>query len=75
MSPSFENVATYGRRGRPDMIPIILIENIVNDQPIRKFGDGTATRTWIYISDVVLAFLCALKNTASMSVTKLIECL
>lgn len=56
--------ATYGPRGRPDMIPRILIENIVNDVPIRKFGDGTATRTWIYISDIVSAFLCALRHPA-----------
>jgi len=54
--------ATYGPRGRPDMIPRILIENIANEVPIRKFGDGSATRTWIYISDIVSAFLCALKN-------------
>jgi len=54
--------ATYGPRGRPDMIPRILIENIVNDKPIRKFGKGDATRTWIYISDVVSAFVTALKN-------------
>jgi len=54
--------ATYGPRGRPDMMPRILCENIANDEPIRKFGDGTATRTWIYISDIVSAFLCALKN-------------
>lgn len=54
--------ATYGPRGRPDMIPRILIENIVNDIPIRKFGDGTATRTWIYISDIVSAFVCALHH-------------
>jgi nucleoside-diphosphate-sugar epimerase len=53
---------TYGPRGRPDMIPRILIENIYNDNPIRKFGDGTATRTWVYISDIVSAFLCALRN-------------
>mmetsp|Transcript_16044 Transcript_16044/g.16038 ORF Transcript_16044/g.16038 Transcript_16044/m.16038 type:complete len:146 (+) Transcript_16044:698-1135(+) len=54
--------ATYGPRGRPDMIPRILIENIVNGKPIRKFGKGDATRTWIYISDIVSAFLLALKN-------------
>ena len=54
--------ATYGPRGRPDMIPRILIENIVNDRPIRKFGTGDATRTWIYISDIVSAFLLALKH-------------
>lgn len=54
--------ATYGPRGRPDMIPRILIENIMNDKPIRKFGNGDATRTWTYISDIVSAFLAALKN-------------
>ena len=54
--------ATYGPRGRPDMIPRILVENIVNDRPIRKFGKGDATRTWIYISDIVSAFLLALKH-------------
>mmetsp|Transcript_7650 Transcript_7650/g.10901 ORF Transcript_7650/g.10901 Transcript_7650/m.10901 type:complete len:394 (+) Transcript_7650:81-1262(+) len=54
--------ATYGPRGRPDMMPRILIESIVDDKPIRKFGDGTATRTWIYVSDIVSAFLAALKH-------------
>ena len=44
------------------MIPRILIESIVNNKPIRKFGEGTATRTWIYISDIVYAFICALRN-------------
>jgi len=78
--------ATYGPRGRPDMIPRILIENIVNNQPIRKFGKGDATRTWIYISDVVSAFLLALKNPQggyaefntgapnSTTLNKLIDC-
>ena len=78
--------ATYGPRGRPDMIPRILIENIVNDKPIRKFGKGDATRTWIYISDIVSAFLLALKqpqngfaefNTGapnSTTLNELIEC-
>jgi len=54
--------SAYGPRGRPDMIPRILIENVVNDKPIRKFGKGDATRTWVYISDIVSAFLAALKN-------------
>eukprot|EP00483_Globobulimina_turgida_P004190 UN04198 len=51
--------ATYGPRGRKDMIPRICIDNIHNEIPINKFGDGTATRTWIYISDVVNAFMLA----------------
>lgn len=54
--------SVYGPRGRPDMIPRILIESVYHGNPIRKFGDGTATRTWIYISDIVSAFLLALKH-------------
>jgi UDP-glucuronate 4-epimerase len=54
--------SAYGPRGRPDMIPRILVESIVNDKPIKKYGDGMATRTWTYISDVVSAFILALKN-------------
>jgi len=78
--------ATYGPRGRPDMIPRILVESIDNGKPIRKFGKGDATRTWIYISDIVSAFLLALKqpqdgyaefNTGapnSTTLNELIEC-
>ena len=47
------------------MIPRILIENIVNEKPIQKFGTGNATRTWIYITDVVSAFLLALQKPMS----------
>lgn len=54
--------ATYGPRGRPDMIPRILIESVHHGTPVKKFGDGTATRTWIYVSDIVNAFIAALKH-------------
>ena len=54
--------ATYGPRGRPDMLPRILVEAMVKGKPIKKFGDGSATRTWTYISDVVRAFLLALRH-------------
>lgn len=54
--------SAYGPRGRPDMIPRILIHSVVDGKPIKKFGDGTATRTWTYISDLVTAFLTALRH-------------
>jgi nucleoside-diphosphate-sugar epimerase len=44
------------------MSPRILIENIVNDKPIHKFGNSDDTRTWVYISYIVSAFMVALKN-------------
>lgn len=54
--------ATYGPRGRPDMMPRILLDNIHAGKPIRKFGDGSATRSWSFVSDIVSAVLLALKN-------------
>ena len=54
--------SAYGPRGRPDMIPRILVESIVYDKPVKKYGDGNATRTWTYISDIVSAFILALKK-------------
>lgn len=44
------------------MFPRILIENIINDKIIRKFGDGSSSRGWLYVSDLVSAFIIALKK-------------
>jgi len=58
----------YGPRGRPNTtIPCSLIEKIVKNKPIRKLDvdADTTARTWIYISDIVSAFLAALKNPQS----------
>ena len=54
--------ASYGPRGRPDMIPRILLHSIMDGKPIKKFGDGSATRSWTYVSDIVNAFLTALRH-------------
>ena len=53
--------ATYGPRGRKDMIPRICIESVHSELAFNKFGDGTASRIWIYIDDVVNAFYLAFK--------------
>lgn len=50
----------YGHRGRPDMILRILMENIESGMAIKKYGSGEATRTWLYIDDLVDCFLKAL---------------
>lgn len=74
--------ATYGPRGRPDMMPRKLIDNIIAGTTIRKFGDGSATRSWSYVGDVVSAMLTALTqpqdgfadfNTGSTNCTTLNE--
>lgn len=43
----------YGPRGRPDMAPALFTKAILSGQPIVKFGDGTTSRDYTFISDIV----------------------
>lgn len=43
----------YGQRGRPDMAPALFADAVSNGKPINKFGDGTSSRDYTYIDDIV----------------------
>ena len=43
----------YGPRGRPDMAPFMFIDRISRGQEIQQFGDGSSSRDYTYISDIV----------------------
>lgn len=43
----------YGPRGRPDMAPFKFIERIFNGVPIQQYGDGSTSRDYTYIDDIV----------------------
>jgi Nucleoside-diphosphate-sugar epimerases len=43
----------YGERGRPDMAPFMFIDRISRGLDIKQFGDGTSSRDYTYISDIV----------------------
>jgi len=43
----------YGPRGRPDMAPYMFIDKISRGERIKKFGDGSSSRDYTYISDIV----------------------
>ena len=47
--------SVYGPRQRPDMAFNIFCSAALNDRPITVFGDGTQTRDFTYVSDVVQA--------------------
>jgi UDP-glucuronate 4-epimerase len=51
--------ALYGPYGRPDMIPRQLMEKVVADIEIPKFGTGEANRDWMYVEDAAEAVLLA----------------
>jgi UDP-glucuronate 4-epimerase len=43
----------YGPRGRPDMAPFKFIDRISRGIEIQQFGDGSSSRDYTYISDIV----------------------
>jgi len=50
----------YGPRGRPDMAPFKFIDRISRGMEIQQFGDGTSSRDYTYISDIVDGIVRAL---------------
>jgi UDP-glucuronate 4-epimerase len=43
----------YGPRGRPDMAPFKFIDRISRGTAIQQFGDGSTSRDYTYITDIV----------------------
>jgi len=43
----------YGPRGRPDMAPFKFIDQVSRNIPIDQYGDGTSSRDYIYVDDIV----------------------
>ena len=50
----------YGPRGRPDMMPSIVTEGIVNRRETVLFDGGQMKRDWTYIDDIVSGIIAAL---------------
>lgn len=56
--------SVYGPSGRPDMAPSIFTKAALHRSPITVYGDGTSSRDYTYIDDVVRAFM----NTIEMPI-------
>ncbi|MDQ0162477.1 NAD-dependent epimerase/dehydratase family protein [Aeribacillus alveayuensis] len=52
----------YGPRQRSDMAFHIFIKQLLQDQPITVFGDGTQSRDFTYIDDCVNGIISAINN-------------
>ena len=60
---SLRYFTVYGPRQRPDMAIHKFVKLILNDDKIEVFGDGTQTRDFTYVDDVVEANILAAANT------------
>jgi UDP-glucuronate 4-epimerase len=52
----------YGPRGRPDMAPYKFMKAIIEGREIEKYGDGSTSRDYTYIDDIIDGILGALEN-------------
>ena len=84
---SLRYFSVYGPRQRPDMAAHRFIEALLDGRPLTVFGDGSQTRDFTYVGDIVAATVraitadlppAAVLDVASghpVSVTSLISCL
>ncbi len=82
---SLRYFTVYGPRQRPDMALRRMIDLSLADKPFPLFGDGSVSRSFTYINDVVEANLaallsdapsgsvCNIANESTASMTELIE--
>ena len=52
----------YGPRGRPDMAPYKFLTAINEGREFVKYGDGTSSRDYTYIDDIVSGIVSAINN-------------
>ena len=61
----------YGERGRPDMAPYLFTEAILHQQPIKKFGDGSTSRDYTYIADIIAGIMVAVQQPFDFEIINL----
>ena len=61
----------YGPRGRPDMMPFMVMHRIVNGQEIQLFDAGQMKRDWTYIDDIVAGVVAAIDRPMGYEIVNL----
>lgn len=54
--------SVYGPRGRPDMMPFIITDSIVNGKVFKLYNAGEMFRDWTYVGDIVKGIIEALEH-------------
>lgn len=63
----------YGPRGRPDMAPYKFISRVFNGETIQQFGDGTTSRDYTYVDDIVSGVIASIDRPLGCEVS-LLQC-
>jgi UDP-glucuronate 4-epimerase len=63
--------SVYGPRGRPDMMPFMLIHRIVNGREIQLFDAGQMKRDWTYVDDIIAGVVSAIDRPLGYEVINL----
>ncbi len=61
----------YGPHGRPDMMPMRVIESILNSEPIQMWDGGDLQRDWTYIDDIIDGIVAALDRPQGYQIMNL----
>lgn len=61
----------YGERGRPDMAPAIFTKAVLNQRPLNQFGDGSSSRDYTYVGDIVDAIAKVLEKSFAYEIINL----
>lgn len=67
----FRFFTVYGERGRPDMAPYLFTDAVLHGKPIKKFGDGSSSRDYTYITDIVSGIISALQTPFPLEIINL----
>jgi UDP-glucuronate 4-epimerase len=63
----------YGPRQRPDLAIHKFAELILNDQPLPVYGDGSSSRDYTYIEDIIDGLMKAIDNLKGYNIFNLGE--
>ena len=61
----------YGPRGRPDMAPHKFISSVTRGDVIEQYGDGSTSRDYTYVSDIVDGVIRAIDRPYSYQIMNL----
>ena len=61
----------YGPRGRPDMVPHVFADKVMKGEPIVRYGDGSTSRDYTYVGDIVKGITSALDRNHKFEIINL----